>query len=94
MADTFVEKFTKCAKVCGILLLDCASWILIGWADKRRRITWIFMNITYENKTKVLANISCSANIKPIRFQRNVSVMFLGRGHPRADLPSVKSYCT
>ena len=26
------DKFTGCAKVCGLFLLDCAFWVLIGWA--------------------------------------------------------------
>ena len=30
------EKFTRCAKVCGLFLLDCAFRILIGWAGKLR----------------------------------------------------------
>ena len=30
----FLEKFTRCAKVCGLFSLDCASWMLIGWANK------------------------------------------------------------
>ena len=34
MADTFLEKFTRCAKVCGLLFLDCAYRMLIGWAGK------------------------------------------------------------
>ena len=33
-ADTFLEKFTKCAKVCGLFFLDCAFGMLIGWAGK------------------------------------------------------------
>ena len=30
------EKLTRCAKVCGLLFLDCAFWMLIGWAGKLR----------------------------------------------------------
>ena len=30
--DTFLEKFTRRAKVCGLFYLDCASRVLIGWA--------------------------------------------------------------
>ena len=29
-------EFTRCAKVCGLFFLDCAFWMLIGWADKLR----------------------------------------------------------
>ena len=36
MEDTFLEKFTSCAKVCGICFLNCALRVLIGWADKLR----------------------------------------------------------
>ena len=36
MADTFLEKCTRCAKVCGLLFLDCAFGMLIGWARKSR----------------------------------------------------------
>ena len=36
VANTFVEKFKRCTKVCGLFFLDCAFWILIGWADKLR----------------------------------------------------------
>ena len=36
MADTLIEKFTRCAKVCGLFFLDCAFQALIGWADKHR----------------------------------------------------------
>ena len=34
MADTFFEKSTRCAKVCGLYFLDCAFRTLIGWAGK------------------------------------------------------------
>ena len=35
MADAFfLEKFTRCAKVCGLFFLDCAFQMLICWADK------------------------------------------------------------
>ena len=30
------EKLARCAKVYGLLFLDCAFWVLIGWADKLR----------------------------------------------------------
>ena len=30
------EEFTTCAKVCGLLFLDCASRVLIGSANKLR----------------------------------------------------------
>ena len=30
------EKFTRCAKVCGLFSLDCPFQALIGWAGKRR----------------------------------------------------------
>ena len=30
------EKFTRCAKVCGLFSLDCPFQVLIGWAGKRR----------------------------------------------------------
>ena len=30
----FFEKFTRCAKVCGLLFLDCDLRVLIGWAGK------------------------------------------------------------
>ena len=36
VANTFVEKFKRCAKVYGLFFLDCASRMLIGWADKLR----------------------------------------------------------
>ena len=36
MADTFVEKFMRCTKVCGLFFLDCAFQTLIGWAGKLR----------------------------------------------------------
>ena len=35
MADTFT-RFTRCTKVCGLFLLNCAFRILIGWAGKLR----------------------------------------------------------
>ena len=35
MADTFNEKCTKCAKVCGLSFIDCALRVLIGWADHK-----------------------------------------------------------
>ena len=35
MAETFIKKFTRCAKVCGFFL-DCAFRSLIGWEDKHR----------------------------------------------------------
>ena len=34
MADTSFEKFTRCAKVCGLSFLNCALRMLIGWAVK------------------------------------------------------------
>ena len=43
MEDTFLEKCTRCAKVCGLLFLDWAFRVLIGWAVKvRSRVlfTW------------------------------------------------------
>ena len=36
MVDTFLEKSTRCAKVCGLFFLDCAFRMLIGWAGKLR----------------------------------------------------------
>ena len=48
VADTFLEKFTRCAKVCGLLLLDCAFGMLIGWARKSR----LHGIISYENLRK------------------------------------------
>ena len=32
--DKFFDKFTGCAKVCGLFFLDCAFWVLIGWEGK------------------------------------------------------------
>ena len=45
MTDAFFEKFTRCAKVCGLFFLDCAFWMLIGWADKlcSYTINWLFV---------------------------------------------------
>ena len=34
MPDTCFEKFTRCAKLCGLFFLDCAFQLLIGWAGK------------------------------------------------------------
>ena len=34
MADRFLEKFMRCAKVHGLFFLDCSFRMLIGWADK------------------------------------------------------------
>ena len=34
MAGTSFRKITRCAKVCGLFFLDCAVWVLIGWAGK------------------------------------------------------------
>ena len=34
MANICFEKFTRCAKVCGLSFLDCALRVLIGWAGK------------------------------------------------------------
>ena len=46
MTDTFIEKFTGCAKACGlfvvvvvvvvVIVADCAFPLLIGWAGKLR----------------------------------------------------------
>ena len=36
MADTFLEKFIRCAKACGLYFLDCALRMLIGWTGKLR----------------------------------------------------------
>ena len=41
MADTFIGKFTRCAKVHGLFFLDCAFRALIGWAGKLRSRGWI-----------------------------------------------------
>ena len=37
MVDTFLEKFTRCAKVCGLFFLDCALRVMIGWSDRMER---------------------------------------------------------
>ena len=34
MAETFLEKFTRCAKGLWAFILDCAFRMLIGWAGK------------------------------------------------------------
>ena len=34
MEDTRLEKFTRCAKVCGLFFLDCALRVLIGCAGR------------------------------------------------------------
>ena len=34
MANTLFEKFLRCAKASGLSFLDCAFWVLIGWAHK------------------------------------------------------------
>ena len=44
MEDTLVEKFTRCAKVYGLFLLDCAFRMLIGWDP----IIWISYEYQYQ----------------------------------------------
>ena len=36
MADRFLEKFMRCAKVHGLFFLDCSFRMLIGWAGRLR----------------------------------------------------------
>ena len=45
MADKCFEKFTRCAKVCGLYFLDCAFWALIGWAGKLWSHGWCTVNL-------------------------------------------------
>ena len=43
--QTFFEKFKRCAKVCGLFILDCAFWLLIGWASNTP-ITCLVWSVT------------------------------------------------
>ena len=37
MADTFFEKFTRCAKVCGYV------FAVADWLDRQTPMTWLFL---------------------------------------------------
>ena len=63
---TRLEKFTRYAKVYGLFLLDCAFWMLTGWAGKLRSRGFISKNHNIQllkrdalvgqfNKTNLLA---------------------------------------
>ena len=72
IADTFNEKFTRCAKVYGFFPLDCAFRTLIGWAGKlwshglqyycRLFETWFprSLDFWYELTTQMLERASSS----------------------------------
>ena len=51
MADTFLEKLTRCAKVCGLFLFVCL-WACLSdadWLGRQTLITWRELLITLEH---------------------------------------------
>ena len=61
---TFFEKFTRCAKVCG--LLDCAFRVLIGWAVNCDHVVFVWEGFLRKKEKKI--------NIKHRGFKQNCEV--------------------
>ena len=45
-SDTFIEKFTRCAKVCGLFFLGCA-FLDADWLGKQTSVTWVAMGLVF-----------------------------------------------
>ena len=67
MADTCFEKFTRCAKVCGLFFLDCAFRMLIGWADKLWSRGWLHLDVLHFEL------------VRPVRLKKCISKIGLNK---------------
>ena len=50
MAETFFEEFTRCAKVCGLIFLDCAVWVLTSCVgiNSDHMVFWMIIATIYK----------------------------------------------